>query len=205
MKMKSGECSEFRANYLDQLVIITLHLDSFSAAPDPWDMDITQTHNLAEEMKLLGTNLLKGKEYLLAAEKYGLALKLLLSDGCRAQPQDNHEEKISLIRMNLSLCFMKLNAYDGVIYHSKFVLDCLENPEVSVNIPKCQDHVIKTLYRRAWAYCRINEFEACNRDINRIQELDPENAETAKLLSVVECRVKRNDKIMSNNLRSMFR
>ena len=205
MKMKRGECAEFRINYLDQLIVVKLQLEDFTLAPDSWEMSVEQKHSLAAEMKLLGTNLLKGKEYLLAAEKYGLALKLLLSDGCRAQSQDGHEEKISVIRMNMSLCFMKLNAYEGVIYHSKFVLEYLENPDIAIKIPKCQDHMIKTLYRRAWAYCQINEFEKCKRDISRVLELDPDNGETTKLLSMVESRVKQNDRKMSNNLRSMFR
>ena len=205
MKMKRGECAEFRINYLDQLIVVKLQLEDFTLAPDTWEMSVEQKHSLAAEMKLLGTNLLKGKEYLLAAEKYGLALKLLISDGCRGQSQDSHEEKISLIRMNMSLCFMKLNAYEGVIYHSKFVLEYLENPDIAVKIPKCQDHMIKTLYRRAWAYCQINEFEKCKSDISRVLELDPDNGETIKLLTVVESRVKQNDRKMSNNLRSMFR
>ena len=203
--MRCGECSEFRANYLDQLIIIQVRLESFSPAADTWEMEITQKHGLAAEMKVLGTNLLRGRDYLLAAQKYGLALKLLVSDGCRAVPEDNHEEKICLIRMNISLCFMKMNAYDGVIYHSKYVLDCLENPEVAVKIPKCQEHIIKTLYRRAWAYCHINEFEDCKQDVSRIFDLDPDHVETTKLLGVVESRVKQNDKMMSNNLRNMFR
>lgn len=168
-------------------------------------MSVTQKHELAAEMKVLGTNLLKGKEFMLAAEKYSLALKLLISDGCRGKAEDNHEERISLIRMNLALCFMKLNAYDGVIYHTDSVVKCLEEPEIAVKIPKCQNHLIKTLYRRAWALCHINEFERCKKDIGRILELDPENVETTKLLSMVEVRVKQNDRMMSNNLRSMFR
>ena len=205
MKMKEGEMSRFELNFEQTKATFVLTLHSFVKAAETWKMTIPEKHTLALEMKSLGTNLLKRNNFSFAAEKYGLALKLLLSDGCRAIPEDSHAEKANSVRMNLSLCFMKLEMPEAVIYHCNSVISSLEKEEISELDSPSVDRLIKSLYRRAWAFLQINEYAKSRADIDRIMEMDGNNCEAEKLSVVLGNKIKIGDQKMSVNLKNLFR
>lgn len=203
MKMKSSEKSEFSVKSSDgeNEMKITMELHSFEKSEETWQMSIETKHKLAELMKEQGTKMFRLKNYLYAAEKYGLALKLMLSDGCRGVAEDSHDSKTNFIRMNLSLCYMKLSIPEGVIYHCDIVLNNLETDKSDKS---SDEFLIKSLYRRAWAYCNINEYGKSEKDLNRILSIDSNNVDAHKLSKCLESKVKESDRMMSNNLKTMF-
>ena len=211
MNMHAGECCKFLVNYFDQMIYLSVQLNSFSLAKDCLSMKASEKHEMAHKMKLLGTESLKCKNYLIAAEKYGLAFKLLISDECTGADESNqeqimqvmesHEDQITQVRLNLSLCFMKLNIPEGVLHHCDSIVSYIYSSKDAAKT----NYVIKVLYRRAWAFCQINEYEKCKVDINKVLALDPDNKDTLQLLSVLDNKIKHSDQVMSNNLRNMFK
>lgn len=205
MKMHAGECCKFSVNHLEQIIHLTVHLISFSLQNDVWLMSTLTKHEIAFEMKKLGTESLKCKNYLIAAEKYGLALKLLLCCEC-VHTDKAQMDLIIQIRLNLSLCFMKINVPEGVLHHCNSVLGHQNWPkDFSDQSFEDYSYLIKVLYRRAWALCQINEFAMCKEDVSKILKYDPENKEAVQLASHLDSKIKQSDRVMSNNLRNMFR
>ena len=178
-------------------VTVTLH--SLTDVGPIWGMEPTEQHVIAMELKSLGTGLFREKEFTLAAEKYGMALKILVSDGCRAGVLDNHGEKINSIRSNLALCFQKMGQPEGTLYHCE---QLLSDKKHLVDDEKLR---VKVLFRRAWAFCEMNEFEKCKKDITSVLGLDKGNCDALKLRGVLESKIKDNNRDMSTKLRGLFR
>eukprot|EP00116_Pleurobrachia_bachei_P009024 sb/3469286/ len=199
LRLTESERAVFKFMQSGEIHTVTVTLHSFTDVGPIWGMEAVDQHVIAMELKSLGTELFREKEFTLAAEKYGMALKILVSDGCRAGALDNHGEKINSIRSNLALCFQKMNQPEGTLYHCE---QLLSDKKHLVDDEKLR---VKVLYRRAWAFCEINEFEKCKKDISSVLKLDKGNCDALKLRGVLESKIKDNNRDMSTKLRGLFR
>lgn len=205
MKMRPGEKSIFavKSKDLNQDVLITLQLHSMERHKDTWKLDIAEKHGIAERAKASGTDLIKEKKYSLAAEKYSFALKMLISDGCRGVIEDNHVERCDAIKMNLALCYMKLGNPEHVITHCSDVIDNLYNKKVN----NCEDapFILKAVYRRAWAYCEINEYDKCQDDLESMLLIGGDMKDAVELKKKLAVKIKNSNNALGSNLQKMFR
>ena len=205
MMMKTSECSQFSVEFMDGTsAVFTIKLLVYDESQkEIWDLSSSEKYEYALCTKELATESFGSKEYILAAEKYSLILKLLLS--VNGDVEEDHDHKLVLVRLNLALCFMKLNIPDGVIYHTDAVLSIIGDHEENVKkISTARELFVKTLYRRAWAFCAINEFEKCREDLNKLFLVDSDNSAALQLKSSVDKKNRDSDRQMSSNLRGIF-
>ena len=195
--MQECEVSDFEIVIDGVLHLLKIELISLTFSSDCWKLSSKEKHEIAGHMKTLGTKLFKEKSFKLAAQKYGLTLKLLHADNCRVDPLPEHTSQVNSVRMNLALCFMKLAAPEPVIFHCTSIVESLKGDANS-------DQLLKCLNRRAWAYSQLNEFEKAQADLNEVLKIEEENFDAIKLTRTLASKIKKADAEMSNNLKKLF-
>ncbi|GFG29185.1 hypothetical protein Cfor_05004 [Coptotermes formosanus] len=127
--------------------------------------------------------------------RFSKALKLLvtvtsLEDSTTALQRDIMSLRILLCN-NIASCHLQCKNYAYVIQMCNKVLFLEQNN-------------IKALFRRAVAYMETQEFEEAKEDLNRVQELEPENAAAREKQRELKQQQRKTDAKLAAAMKKMF-
>jgi tetratricopeptide (TPR) repeat protein len=151
-----------------------------------------------EMNKAEGTELFKGTNWLIASQRYKRALnhchELNKLDLTGPQREEANKLKTSL-HLNMAQCFIKMEKYDDVIFNCNAVLLDLDQESV------------KALYRRAFAYEKIKDFDTAKKDLTKALHINGDEKNCVALLKRVNVQIKRQqekEKKMYQSLHSFL-
>jgi len=143
----------------------------------------------ARAWKDVGGQLFKAKRFALALTKYKDVVKIAKqNDGMNEGSKRQAAELVRVAELNSAQCYLTLGDPTNALSQCNSVL-------------KVDRHNVKALFRRAKAHHGRSEPVDAERDLNRVLELDPENAEAKTLLA----QVKRAQKVADKESKAAFR
>mmetsp|Transcript_38322 Transcript_38322/g.105559 ORF Transcript_38322/g.105559 Transcript_38322/m.105559 type:complete len:669 (-) Transcript_38322:81-2087(-) len=151
-------------------VVFTVELVDFKKGMDLWSMSSEDKLLIAAARKDCGAKLFKSKRFELALDKYKKVIELL-----RETEKFSHECKIHASELkrtselNKAACFLQL-------MQPTCALTCCNS------VLKEDRHNVKALFRRAKCHEGRTEFVEAIRDLERVLELDPNNADAKAML-----------------------
>jgi len=169
-------------------VILTLELLDMTKVKDSWNMSDEDKVGLALKRKEHGGKLFSAKRYELALDKYKKVEDAIAShESCAEDLKIKAIDVKKLAELNKAACFLKVGDPAGAIESCDKVL-------------KDDKSNIKALFRRGRArYDKRDHLDALQ-DLERVLELDPNNAEAKVLLQ----HVRRAQKLADRQAKATF-
>nr|XP_033772997.1 FK506-binding protein-like [Geotrypetes seraphini]XP_033772998.1 FK506-binding protein-like [Geotrypetes seraphini]XP_033772999.1 FK506-binding protein-like [Geotrypetes seraphini]XP_033773000.1 FK506-binding protein-like [Geotrypetes seraphini] len=170
-----------------------LSLAGFTCVQDSWKMPFEEKWNLALRDKERGTQNFRQGNAWGAAQRYGRALRFLVSVTA-AVPLEMAEEydrtKMALYA-NLAACQLRLGQYENAARNCDKALER-------------EPRTIKALYRRAVAHAALNELEKAGVDLQEVLRLEPGNVAAQRELRRLTEKVREQDAEMAKKMRKLF-
>lgn len=172
----------------------SIHLVSMKRAKETWRMSAPEKLDVASHHKAVGNEKFKVGSHFMAAKRYSMALKYLISISpmILSDEERDHVRELKVACLsNLAASQLKLQIPHSAAKNCSKVLEADPNN-------------LKALYRRGQALMFMNDFDSAREDIERARRLDPSSRAVSELLKELQSREQQQKRHYHQALKSMF-